>query len=103
MNLPLKALRSKDFPQDRQTKLQNTLTPLPLPTTHTSSPDSLLFIQLLFIQSLFIQLLFIQIFASSMLQFIQDGLFSVQMGSEGKSIEALALILLLSQTVLHPF
>ena len=38
MNLPLKALRSKDFPQDRQTKLQNTLTPLPLPTTHTSSP-----------------------------------------------------------------
>ena len=34
---------------------------------------------------------------------IQDGLSSVQNGSEGKSIEALALILLLIQTVLHPF
>ena len=33
---------------------------------------------------------------------IQDGLSSVQMGSEGKSIEALTLILLLIQTVLHP-
>ena len=36
------------------------------------------------------------------LSVIQDGLSSVQMGSEGKSIEALALILLLIQTVLHP-
>ena len=36
------------------------------------------------------------------LSVIQDGLSSVQMGSEGKSIEALTLILLLIQTVLHP-
>ena len=41
MELPMRALRSKDFPQDRQTKLQNTLTPLflslsptPLPSIH---------------------------------------------------------------------
>ena len=42
MELPMRALRSKDFPQDRQTKLQNTLTPLPLPITHTPPLDSLL-------------------------------------------------------------
>ena len=44
MELPMRALRSKDFPQDRQTKLQNTLTPppFPLPITHTPSLDSLL-------------------------------------------------------------
>ena len=41
MELPMRALRSKDFPQDRQTKLQNTLTPpflslspTPLPYIH---------------------------------------------------------------------
>ena len=31
MELPVRALRSKDFPQDRQTKLQNTLTPASFP------------------------------------------------------------------------
>ena len=38
MELPMRALRSKDFPQDRQTKLQNTLTPPSSPYHPHPSP-----------------------------------------------------------------